>query len=110
MSKRLLFRIHGAGAETKAEDCKAFIRGYFDLWRQRVRLSVECANLADVDVQPYDLFVHTSKDEQERIAHAAGWSYLQAFQIARPMYDAAMTTFHNNSKLVKALQDVKIHF
>lgn len=111
MSKRILFRLHGKNAQAIAEDCKQFIKGYFDLTNNKIKLSVEIFELEYINSPyPYDLFVHTAKDEVEHIAHAAGWSYIAGIDQARELYNQANNTFHDNPRLVDALKSLAIHF
>lgn len=107
MRKRILFRLHGIHAKEIAEECKVFIKDYFELHNKRVKLSVE---LQVIQGLPYDLYIFTASDEAERIAHAAGWSYLKGIETLRPLYTAGMTTFHHNERLASELKRASIHF
>ena len=114
MSKRVLFRLHGKHAQEIAEDCKQFIKGYFDMFNQKVRLSIEIFDpemeFLSIPVHPYDLFIHTASNEVEHTAHAAGWSYITGIHQAERLYKTANTTAHNNPRLVDAIKSVSIHF
>lgn len=91
--KHLLFRCHGATAEADAQAAAEFVRGYFDLWRARAKMSVEPMKdriLMDDDAPlPFDVFIETADLQKVSIAHAAGWSYLVGKEVRSKQLEKA---------------------
>jgi len=83
--KHLLFRCHGEDAQDHAQLACEFVKGYFDLWNQRVKMTSEAYEYPGREESgapiPYDVFIETANQHTADIAHAAGWSYLTAREV-----------------------------
>lgn len=81
MSEKLLFRLHKQENEKYAEEIKNFVKYYFDLSNEKVKIIIREFKLDPEFAQPegkmFDIFIKTSDENKYNIAHACAWSYCQ---------------------------------
>ncbi len=79
-NKHNLFRMHNQIDNKESKEVVEFVKGYFDLYNEKVKISIVEFKLDSELAQPkgkmFDLILHTSDENKVRLVHACAWTYV----------------------------------